>query len=197
MDYAILVNKNNILNETFIPEDLVDCTENDIPRYDSSHKVYLVHEALEAFLKMQNEAFKNGYHIIITSGYRSYEYQQFILNKIIEIKGDEAYKTVAIPGTSEHQTGLAIDIGIKRNGVYIPDAMINHECLQPEIKWAQENAYKFGYILRYPKGKEDITGYNYEQWHFRYVGHSIATEMYENNISTLEEYHKKYTLKRI
>ena len=93
---------------------------------------------------------------------------------------------MAIPGSSEHQTGLAFDVAFIRNNEY---SLIALET-DPEIKWLLKNAYKYGFILRYPKDKENITGYSYEPWHYRFVGIKLAKMLYKNNL-TLEEYYKK------
>ena len=94
-----------------------------------------------------------------------------------------------MPGHSEHQTGYAVDMASYRNGVFFED-------LNPvEKEWLRENAYKYGFILRYPQGKEEITGFDYEPWHYRYVGNDIAALLYNNGEwLTLEEYHKELKL---
>lgn len=185
MDYAMIVNKDNPLNKDYIPSNLVEYLEYNGLKIDPNHKTLVEKKTLEAFLLLQENAKREGYNIIIDSCYRSYEYQQLILQKNLIEKGEEAYLKVAIPGCSEHQTGLAIDVALNINGKYVD----NFDDTFPEIKWLFENAYKFGFILRYPKGKEFITGYNYECWHFRYVGLELALEMHNNNIATLEEYY--------
>lgn len=183
--YQILVNKNNVLDENYIPNDLVEYKEYNGEKIDSSHKTMLEKETMKAFFEMQKDALYNGYHIVVDSGYRSYDYQQTILNRFIQERGADAYNIVALPGTSEHQTGLAFDVSFYRNGIYIDD----FDDTFPEIKWLHENCYKYGFILRYPKGKEDVTGYKYECWHFRYVGKELSNYMHDNNILTLEEYY--------
>lgn len=193
MNYEILVNKNNPLDKYFIPKQLVEYLEYNGEKLDPNYKTLVEKETLLAFFEMQAEALKAGYSILIDSAYRSYEYQQKILEKTLEEKGREAYKTVAIPGTSEHQTGLAIDVALSRGGVYCDEFDDTAE----EIQWLMENAYRFGFILRYPKGKENITGYNYEWWHFRYVGRTLSTYMKENNIETLEEYYDQFYKKSV
>ena len=185
MDYSILVNKQNLLERDFVPSNLIEYTEYNGPKIDPNHKTLVECETLKAFFEMQQSALLEGYYIIIDSAYRSYEYQEKVLKKWIEKEGNLAYSRVAMPGSSEHQTGLAFDIALYRNGEYT-------DCFKDtdsEIIWAQENAYKFGFILRYPKGKEDITGFNYESWHFRFVGKDVSEYMHNNNILTLEEYH--------
>lgn len=184
MDYTILINKDNKLNSSYVPEDLVEYPEYNGVKIDPSVKTLIVSHVLEMFYALNNEAVLNGYYFILDSGYRSYKYQEKVLERIIEEKGEEAYSYAALPGTSEHQTGLAIDVALKRNGEYIDQFDDTAE----EIKWLHQNCYKYGFILRYPKGKTDITGYNYECWHIRYVGQELAEYMH-NNVDTLEEYY--------
>lgn len=184
--YKILVNKNNPLDQNYIPEDLVEYTEYNGEKINSNHKIMLEKNTMLAFFEMQKVAETFGYHIIVDSGYRSYNYQKTILQKFLQDRGEEAYNIVALPGTSEHQTGLAFDIALYKNGEYTDE----FDETFPEIIWLYENCYKFGFILRYPKGREKETGYNYECWHFRYVGKDTAQYMHDNNILTLEEYHQ-------
>ena len=178
MDYEILVNKDNTLDKTYVPDDLVDSC--------SSYKngILINKKVLEQFNLMKRDASKLGYSIDIMSGYRDYFYQDKIYNKLLKEKGFVyTFRSVAKAGTSEHQTGLAIDICIYRGD----KCYIEHEVEEmDEIKWVINNCYKYGFILRYPKGMEDKTGYNYEPWHFRYVG-DIAKYLWMNNI-LLEDY---------
>ena len=180
MDYQILVNKDNPLPRAHIPNSLVEV--------ESSYKdnIKLDKKAYESFQKLQKEALKYNYHIDIESGYRDYDYQEKIYNKLVNEKGySYAITRIAEPGKSEHQTGLAIDFCIyKDNKCYI-----EHDIEElSETKWIHSNAHKYGFILRYPEGKEDITKYSYEPWHLRYVG-EISSNIYHNKL-TLEEYYK-------
>lgn len=184
MDYTILVNKDNPLPRAHIPNDLVDSKS----RYKDN--VLVDRKTKEAFDKLITTAKKYGYDIDIMSAYRDYDYQEKIYNKLVDKKGfSYAITRIAKPGTSEHQTGLAIDFCIYKNGkCYIENELEKY----PETKWIHQNAHKYGFILRYPEGKEDITKYSYEPWHLRYVG-NIASEIYNKNI-TLEEYFQKKTI---
>ncbi len=140
-------------------------------------------ETFKAFLRFKDFALINGYDIEIESGYRSVEHQQKVFDNCINQKGlEHAKKYVAIPGYSEHHTGLALDICLKQNDKFV----IEHNLPDNFKDFLKENAYKFGFIIRYPMGKEDITGYNYEPWHIRYVG--ICAEYIDKNDLTLEEY---------
>ena len=190
MKFDILVNKNNHLDKSYIPTDLVetDQNENNFHHFiDASKKPLIRLFVLKEFNKMRRDAHKDNIDFIIDSGYRSYEYQEKIWNTSLKKFGlDKTKKQVALPGTSEHQTGLAIDIAYYQDGLYSDDVKSSDK----EVKWLQNNSYKYGFILRYPKDKEKITGYNYEPWHYRYVGKDIASICYKNNL-TLEEYYIK------
>ena len=181
LDYDILVNKENPLDRDYIPDDLIitDNNENNFHEFnDPNQKPQISKSILPYFIVMQLTALRQGHHIIVDSGYRSYEYQQIIYDKFLKEQGEEyTKKYVALPGTSEHQTGLAFDVGIVSESFGSTATG----------KWLENNCYKFGFIIRYPKYKELITGYNYEPWHIRYVGVEVATQIMENNL-TLEEY---------
>lgn len=180
MDYTLLVNKNNLLSEAYIPKDLI--------KTNSKYKdnIYLEKKTYEQFKLLQEEAKKYNYLIDIESGYRDYKYQEKIYNKLLKEKGfNYTLRRIAKPGSSEHQTGLAIDFCIYTNNKCYIEQEIEHRI---ETKWVHDNCYKYGFILRYPYDKEDITEYDYEPWHLRYVG-DIAKDIYQNKL-TLEEYYK-------
>ena len=137
--------------------------------------------------EMFDAAREEGVYPVVREGYRTAEEQQEILEDRIQTYINQGYsrsraeKTakewVAIPGTSEHQLGIAVDINADKT-----------KCSNDEVyTWLAENAYKYGFILRYPMGKQEITGTSYEPWHYRYVGVEIATEIYEKDLC-LEEY---------
>lgn len=142
-------------------------------------------EAREAFEKMAAAALLEDYHLHAFSTYRSFEYQTSLYDRYVERDGaEEADRYSARPGYSEHQTGLAFDIGeINKEQDWASSSFAHTEAGQ----WLAENAHLYGFILRYPEGKESITGYMYESWHFRYVGIEVAKDIYENDL-TLEEY---------
>ena len=183
MDYKILVNKDNALDRTYIPDNLVNA--------NSSYKegILINKLVLEKFELMREDARKLGYHIDIMSGYRDYEYQEKLYKKLLKEKGFAyTFRSIAKPGTSEHQTGLAIDICIYRDD----KCYIEHEIEDTEeVSWLVNNSYKYGFVLRYPKNKEDRTGYNYEPWHYRYVG-DLAKYLCNNNM-LLEDYYDRQT----
>lgn len=182
MDYKMLVNRDNLLEEHFKPSNLV--------KTDSLYKddIYLEKETYHAFQNLKKEAQKNHYDIDIMSGYRTKEYQQSLFDELVKQKGyNYAFSYIALPRTSEHETGLALDFAIYKDGkTYIEHSVEELE----ETKWIHQNAYRFGFIVRYPKDKEEITKYNYEPWHLRYVG-SLARYLYTNHM-TLEEYYRKF-----
>ena len=143
-------------------------------------------KAYKAWLKLKKAVAKKGYCIEIESAYRSYDYQKELLDNLIAEKGAEyAYNAVAKPGHSEHQTGLALDYCIFRDGKYLIEKDID---LTEESIYTNAIAHLYGFILRYPKGKEDITGYMYEPWHLRYVDKDLAVYLYQKNL-TLDEYY--------
>lgn len=178
----LLVNKENPLPDTYRPE-LVKLR---------SYGVEVAQEMYEDLTDMLNDGEAEGLVFWVASGYRSMERQRELLDEDIEAlmrrgsSPSEAYEEVVqetMPvGCSEHATGLAVDIVAK-------DYQILDEKQErtEEIQWLQENCSRYGFILRYPKGKEDITKVSYESWHFRYVGKAAAEEIMESGL-TLEEY---------
>lgn len=176
----ILVNKYNYLTEDYIPDNLEDIN---LDYARSGMK--LVNYAKDAFEEMAKGAKDEGYIIIAMSSYRSYKYQYNLYNRYVEQDGVEAADTYSgRPGFSEHQTGLAVDV---YNG---KEDYTNFEKTE-EFIWMQDNAYKYGFILRFPEDKTKQTGYQYESWHYRYVGKEIAKYIKENNISFEEYYVQK------
>lgn len=178
-DLTVLVNKFNRLDENYIPNDL----EKINVKYANDYK-YLRHHARIAFEEMSQDAMELGLSIVAVSAFRSYKYQDQLYHYYVDEKGIEyADRASARPGHSEHQTGLAVDI-MGSNGDYnlFEDSI--------EFDWISKNAHKYGFVLRYPKNKEYITGFKYEPWHYRYVGTDMANEIYNDKI-TLEEYKKR------
>ena len=179
-----LVNKVFALPEDYIPGDLVRPDVEFSFGDQDIEKSYMRQEAASALEKMFADAKSQDIHLFAVSGYRSYQRQDDNFhNKVNKIGEEAAAKIVAYPGNSEHQTGLAMDISSQSANFKLTEQFGG----TPEGKWLMENAHRFGYILRYPKGLETITGYNYEPWHYRYVGLKAAAEIYKNQL-TLEEY---------
>lgn len=173
----ILVNKYNYVTEDYIPESLQIVSS----KY-SSKTVKLVSYAKEAFEELAAAAEKENYTINAMSSYRDYAYQNTLYNNYAKKDGyDNADTYSARPGYSEHQTGLAVDIDNKK------EYFTNFEKTK-EYEWMQNNAYKYGFILRFPKDKVLETGYEYESWHYRYVGKEIAKYIHDNNMC-YEEYY--------
>lgn len=196
--YLILVNKDHSLPKENNPEDLV---EPQVPFSFSGDnpKRLLRKEAASALEKLFAQADKEKIGIVAVSGYRSFETQQAIYDYNVQVQGQqEADQVSAKPGHSEHQTGLAMDISSPEMGLLLEEEFGD----TPEGKWLAKNAPRYGFIIRYPKGKEDITGYSYEPWHIRYVGLKAAHIISEEGL-TLEEYvqsfekvHRKTTVLR-
>ena len=180
---TILVNKYNYLTEDYVPENLQT-----VDKKYSSKTLQLVDYAKEAFEELSEAASKENYTVLAMSSYRSYQYQYNLYNRYVNTDGIEAADTYsARPGYSEHQTGLAVDV---YNG---KEDFTNFEKTK-EYNWMQDNAYKFGFILRFPKDKVLETGYQYESWHYRYVGKEIAKYIHDNNLC-FEEYYATHLIK--
>lgn len=175
----LLVNKFNKLSEDYTPE-LVE-----VSNWYSYGTNKLTKEAYEAFINLFNAAKDSGNKIVATSCYRSYESQKRIYDTDVYKYGEEQTdESVAKPGFSEHQTGLAIDL-------LAPGYSLENFHESGAYLWLLDNSYRFGFILRYPEDKVDITGYEYESWHFRYVGVEVATKIHKENI-TYDEYYAYY-----
>lgn len=185
--YLVIVNRNNKIDYNFIFDvDLVSTLDIE------GEVVFLEKKTLEQYNKLKDFLFDKGFIIGISSAYRSVEEQKEIYEDFCIRYGEEYAKSVVSPvRCSEHHTGLAIDINLCINGKW-PNG--NYELMDQESELIKIHKYlhKYGFILRYPKGKENITGYNYEPWHIRYVG-KYAETIYEENI-TLEEYLEKEDL---
>lgn len=174
----MLVNDKYWLDESFVPTNLEKVN---IPfsGVASEEEIYMEHEGAKALERLVDCALKDGIELYGVSGYRSYQLQKHIYDVNVANNGQEYTNDyVAIPGRSEHQIGLAMDLG---------DETGNLIKTGTEVEWVNDKAHLYGFIVRYPKGKEEITGYKYEAWHIRYVGINVATEIYNRNI-TFEEY---------
>ena len=190
--YLILVNKENPCGADYVPAKLATVS----PDYTLYGKeVQMERTAAIAAVALVKELHIRCYSdVVITSGYRSYEYQQILFNTYlgqemnkhpdwsVERCEAEVLTYSARPGESEHQTGLCLDL-ISTQHVSLDETFAEN----PAYDWLVDNAHYFGFILRYPEGKEETTGYSYEPWHFRFVGVEAATRIYEKGL-TLEEY---------
>lgn len=182
----IIVNKQHPLSpKSYAPKDLV------VPNVPLRSNItgderQLRAEPARALEQMMQVAGSMGVHLNLQSGYRSYNFQVNLYGGYVRRQGQAAAdRTSARPGYSEHQTGLAADLG----GTSKPSCDVE-KCYDQTIegKWLAANAYKYGFLVRYTEDKESVTGYDYEPWHIRYIGTSLATEMHDKNIQTLEEF---------
>ncbi|MCZ0702056.1 LAS superfamily LD-carboxypeptidase LdcB [Natronobacillus azotifigens] len=179
----VMVNKQRRLPEGYEPTDLVDPNVSHAVGQGDPRRLMRA-EAAEALESLFAHAESEGLELVAVSGYRSYDRQKVIYENNVAARGQEhADQFSARPGTSEHQTGLAMDISAASVALALDQAFEQTS----EGSWVAEHAHLHGFILRYPDGKTDITGYAYEPWHFRYVGEELATEIYEKDL-TLEEY---------
>lgn len=177
----MLVNKFNYLNEDYEP---IEITNIDLSYSYSGNKVSK--ETNDAYIEMAVAAKEDGIQLMANSSYRTYQRQDEIYKDFYYSKGiSYADKYAARAGYSEHQTGLAIDIFTSGSST-----TSNFE-ESDAFKWLSTNAYKYGFILRYPKDKEYLTGYEYESWHYRYLGVETATKVYESGL-TYDEYYAFY-----
>ncbi len=180
----VVVNKQHPLNpQTYNPDDLV--LPNVSLRIPGAAQMKMRKEAATAIEQMFQDAKSAGLNLQITTAHRGYAYQKTLYDGYVAEQGKSVADTQsARPGYSEHQSGWAADIRPESGKCYLEACFGDME----EGKWLAENAHSYGFILRYPQGKTDITGYTYEPWHFRYVGKELAAEMKKQNILTLEEF---------
>ncbi|MDW7668098.1 MAG: M15 family metallopeptidase [Bacillota bacterium] len=181
--YDMVVNKERNLSSEYVPNDLVKLeVETCLPNPEINQLRKAASDAITEMFKTAEE--EEGLNLVARSGYRSYATQDSLYHSIVNNHGqDYADKYSAYPGQSEHQTGLALDITAASVSYQLEDVFGETE----EGIWTRENAHRFGFIIRYPEGKEDITGYLYEPWHLRYVGKNLADKIYRQD-TTLEEY---------
>ena len=166
----LIVNKSYPVPQDFVPTGLVLAY--------GSYEEYILPETNEAFKQMCIDAAAEGLNLWCQSGYRSVSTQDRIYNNYVARDGKAAADTYsARPGHSEHHTGLCFDL----------NTITSSFAYTAEGKWVAENSWKYGLIIRYPEGKEDITGYKYEPWHLRYVGTDLAAELYNSGLC-IEEY---------
>ncbi|KKO54535.1 M15 family metallopeptidase [Paenibacillus sp. DMB20] len=187
---AVVVNKQRSLPDGYAPGDLVE--PNVKFSFDEPHeKRNMRKEAAEALEKLFAAAESEGIELRAVSGYRSYERQKSVYESHVRSKGEEEARRIsAVPGTSEHQTGLSIDVSSASAGYELSEAFGDTK----EGLWLAENAPEYGFIIRYPEGQEGITGYVYEPWHIRYVGEDLAPDIAASGL-TLEEYFDEANMK--
>lgn len=181
--WDVMVNKYYRLPENYRPDDLV---YPDIPFIfeEMSEKRMVRQPVAEALVSLFDAAKQDGIFLAGVSAFRSEQRQKALYDQYVARDGEEAARTYsAYPGTSEHQTGLAIDVSGSTGACAVKDCFADTD----EAKWLANHAYVHGFIIRYPKGKEALTGYNYEPWHLRFVGEELAALLHEEDW-TLEEY---------
>lgn len=179
----VLVNKQHALPEGYKPSDLA---EPDVPFLFKEHleKRLMRKEAAAALEKLFAGARQDGIELAGVSAFRSFSTQRAVFGQYVRQDGeDKARSYSAVPGTSEHQTGLAIDLSGRSGACAATDCFDG----TPEARWIAEHSYEYGFILRYPKGQEALTGYQYEPWHIRYVGVKPAADIFKQHL-TLEQY---------
>lgn len=182
-ELTVVVNKKRALPADYIPSDLVEPNV-PFPFDEKVEKRMMRAEAAGALEKLFAMAKEQGIELYAVSGYRSYRTQKSLFDTYVQTQGAEhAAAYSAVPGKSEHQTGLAMDV----SGADAQTRLEESFASTPEGQWLAANCAKAGYIIRYVQGKEDITGYAYEPWHLRYVGTDIAEEIMSKGI-TLEDY---------
>lgn len=205
--YLVLANKTCVIGEEYLP---IDLTPLDTNYTKGGKEISLAGNAAAAAEALIREMRACGItDVSITSGYRSFAYQKTLYERYFNEEkaahpdwSDEQIKSEvltysAFPGTSEHQTGLCVDlitdemVGLWNFGSETPDNPYDKGFTETRaFEWLKDNAHKFGFILRYPENKVDLTGYAYESWHYRFVGIDAAAEIYERSV-TLEEYLNK------
>ena len=179
-----LVNRDHPIGKEYVPETLVMPQVKPAPGKESN--IQLRPEAAAALEKLFLGAQKDGITLYAVSGYRSFATQRLLFqNKAEQVGEKQAMRTVAPPGTSEHQLGLAMDVNGRTT---LKLGLVQAFAESPEGMWVADHAHRYGFIIRYPKGKTDITGYSWEPWHLRYIGVEAALQVHSLDI-TLEEYH--------
>lgn len=181
----VVANKTRPLNpQNYTPSDLtvpdvaLRLTAND-------EEMQLRQTAATALEELFADAGRAGYELLLASGYRSYTYQKGLYNHYVNVQGKAVADTQsARPGYSEHQTGLAVDIGPASRDCEVEECF----AATPEGKWVAKNAHLHGFIIRYPKDKQSVTGYIYEPWHLRYVGKDLANEVFNAGNPPLETF---------
>lgn len=179
--YFILINKDNKLSEDYVPKNL---KKSEARFLDYVQDNNLENATADATKEMFEAAKQEGILLIGISGYRSYSVQKGLYDTRVQKNGEQKTRTyTAEPGASEHQSGLAIDILCDKYQT-LDEGFENTDA----FRWLMENCYKYGFILRYLRGKEDITGYSYEPWHFRYIGNKEVAKDIMNRGLAFEEY---------
>lgn len=175
-DLTLLLNAEHVLPKGWEPDDLQQISSG------TGASQYLRKEAAAAWDDLFEAASKDGIAMYVVSSFRSEDYQESLYNSYLAVDPNAATYS-AFPRSSEHELGLAVDISY--------DYELHEDLLESELgRWMEENSYRYGWVVRYPEGKENITKYIYEPWHYRYVGKELASYLHQNDL-TLEEYYSK------
>ena len=185
-DLNTIVNKYYQLDETYEPSDLVEISTN-AGTYGSSYTKHTARKVVyDDFQALKQACINKGFELYVTSGYRSTVWQKEIYNHMVETYSVErADETCSRPGHSEHTTGLGLDIALDQ---YKYEEVENY----PQYAWLLSQLSNYGFILRYPKDKEELTGYSYEAWHIRYVGKDLAQKIEKSGLTFDEYYARNY-----
>jgi LAS superfamily LD-carboxypeptidase LdcB len=168
------VSKDNPLPLDYVPSDLINITN----KVSALGIICLREEAAESLLTMLNDAKKKGLNIVVVSGFRRPEIQKFLYYSYIKVFGKKAFDVIAKAGHSEHQLGTTVDLDSKSN----LSRLTYKFGKTPEGKWLEQNAWRYGFVMSYSKEAKKITGYDYEPWHFRYVGKEHAANIKKLNL---------------
>lgn len=178
-ELSVQVNKNISLPDKYVPQDLVNISKD----VRSSYRICLKKDVLKNLIKMFDDASLENINLAVTSGFRSSETQSTLYKALMLLKGEKAKDRIAEPLHSEHQLGTTLDIsGESINYISASDKFDG----TAEDLWLRANAYKYGFVLSYPKNKTEITGYDYEPWHYRFLGTEIAKKIFDQKISVQE-----------
>lgn len=190
LELNTIVNKYYKLEDPFAPSDLVYINDTYSGTNDPAYK-YRKHQmrqvAYNDFIDLKKACAKQGFNLYVVSGYRSTKWQSEIYNNMVNTYNVErADQTCSRPGHSEHTTGLSCDIALDN---YSFEEVVNH----PQYPWFIEQLADYGFIIRYPEGKENLTGYEYESWHIRYLGKDLAKKVTSSNLTYDEYYAQNFT----
>jgi zinc D-Ala-D-Ala carboxypeptidase len=180
-DLRVLVDRSHPLSPNYMPGDLVSLWAYEIPTLGGG-KMLLRREAAEQLSSLVSDAAANGEELVVASAYRSYEDQQASHARLMSVFGADADGMSAAPGHSQHQLGTAVDFTNAAAGyqIWMPFAQTS------AYWWLEHHAFQYGFVLAYPRGKEEQTGYQWEPWHYRYVGEEDAERLAKSELSLQE-----------
>ncbi len=180
-DLRVLVDRSHPLPLDYVPEDLVSLWAGQIPTLGGG-EMLLRRKAAERLRSLVSDAAANGEELVVASAYRSYEEQRASHARLMSVYGADADGMSAAPGHSQHQLGTAVDFTNAAAGyqVWMPFAQTS------AYSWLEHHAWEYGFVLAYPRGKEEQTGYRWEPWHYRYVGVEVAKRLEKKNLSLQE-----------